>query len=110
MTAARTVVGTHERIHRAVRRIPRGRVATYGAVARMAGLPNQARLAGYALRHAGQTIPWHRVINAKGEISGRTEPAWERLQRKMLEAEGVEFNARGRVDLERYGWEGRPRS
>jgi methylated-DNA-protein-cysteine methyltransferase-like protein len=89
-----------------VRRIPRGRVATYGQVASLAGLPGQARLAGYAL-HAleDDSVPWHRVINARGEVSPRAEPGWDRLQRLMLEEEGVIFDPRGRIELERFRWE-----
>lgn len=98
---------THERILAVVRRIPRGRVATYGQVARLAGLPRQARLVGYAL-HAlpdGSPVPWHRVINAEGRVSPRTgDPAGGTLQRIRLEVEGVRFDARGRVNLERHGW------
>ena len=99
--------GTHARIHAVVRRIPRGRVATYGQVALVAGLGGQARLVGYALNAlpSGTRVPWHRVINAQGAISARRgDPAGALNQRLMLEAEGVRFNARGRVLLERYGW------
>jgi len=98
-----------QRIYQVVRRIPRGRVATYGQIARLAGLPRRARQVGYAL-HAlphGSRVPWQRVINARGELSPRAAPDAERLQRALLEAEGVCFDARGRVDLARFGW--RPR-
>ena len=96
-------------IYGVVRRIPRGKVATYGQVATLAGIPRQPRRVGYAL-HAlprGSDVPWQRVINAKGELSPRSTPGAEGLQRAVLEAEGVVFDARGRVDLERYQW--RPR-
>ncbi|MDD9828212.1 MAG: MGMT family protein [Deltaproteobacteria bacterium] len=99
-----------QRIYRVVRRIPRGRVATYGQIAHLAGLPRRARQVGYAL-HAlphGSRVPWQRVLNARGELSPRAAPDAERLQRVLLEAEGVCFDARGRVDLARFGW--RPRS
>ena len=100
--------GAYRRIWAVVARIPRGRVATYGQVAALAGRPGHARQAGYAL-HAlpddAAGVPWHRVINAKGEVSPRAEPGGEGLQRAMLEAEGVEFDARGRVDLKRFRWE-----
>jgi methylated-DNA-protein-cysteine methyltransferase-like protein len=88
-------------------RIPRGRVATYGQIARIAGLRGQARLVGYAL-HAlpvGSEVPWHRVLNGKGELSTRGLSA-ER-QRKLLEQEGVKFDARGRISLAKFQW--RPR-
>ena len=99
---------SYERIWSAVRRIPRGRVATYGQVARVAGLPRQARMVGYAL-HAlpddvAKSVPWQRVINAQGRISLRAFAGSEAVQRKLLEREGVKFDARDRVDLERFGW------
>ena len=90
-----------------VRRIPRGRVATYGQVALLAGLGRQARLVGYALSAlpSGTRVPWYRVINARGAISARSgDPAGAFNQRLRLEAEGVKFDARGRVPLDRYGW------
>ena len=98
----------HLKIRRVIARIPCGRVATYGQIARIAGLRGQARLVGYAL-HAlpnESRIPWHRVLNAKGELSTRGVSA-ER-QRKRLEEEGVGFDARGRVSLTKYQW--KPRS
>ena len=100
----------YERIYAVVRRIPRGRVATYGQVADLAGLPGHARQVGYAL-HAldpARRLPWHRVINARGEVSPRSAPGYERIQRHHLEREGVEFDPAGRVSLSRYAW--RPRS
>jgi methylated-DNA-protein-cysteine methyltransferase related protein len=99
--------GTHQRIHAAVRRIPAGRVSTYGDIAVLAGFPGQARLVGYAL-HAlpdHTTVPWHRVINAGGGISvGRAHPGGELVQQRRLEDEGVEFDANGRVSLKRFRW------
>ena len=98
--------GGYGRIYRVVRRIPRGRVATYGQVAMMAGLPGHARQVGYALHalDAGSEVPWHRVINVRGEVSLRSVPGWEQVQRQLLEQEGVNFDVRGRVALERYQW------
>lgn len=99
----------YARIYAVVGRIPRGRVATYGQVARLAGIPGHARQVGYAL-HAMATaepIPWHRVLNARGEISRRSVGDADELQRRLLEAEGVRFDAGGRVDLARFQW--RPR-
>ena len=90
-----------------VRRIPAGKVATYGTVARVAGLPGHARQVGYAMAALSDEhdVPWHRVINAKGEVSARKGgTAFEQIQRVLLEAEGVVFDGRGRVDLDRYGW------
>lgn len=100
---------SHARIWAVVRRIPRGRVASYGQVAAAAGLPRQARLAGYALHGAPAhlKIPWHRVINAQGRISLPADSEAAGEQRRRLEAEGVVFVG-GRVDLARYRWQ--PRS
>ncbi len=97
----------YQRIYAVVRRIPEGRVATYGQVAAEAGLPGHARQVGYAL-HAldDETVPWHRVINAQGRVSLRAEPGWEGYQRHLLEEEGVEFNDRDAVDLKRFRWDG----
>jgi methylated-DNA-protein-cysteine methyltransferase-like protein len=93
--------------------VPAGRVATYGQIAALAGLPRQARLVGYALAavDAESSVPWHRVINAAGRISARREgPGGAVLQRLRLEQEGVRFDARGRVNLETYGWRPRARA
>ncbi|MEJ7813365.1 MAG: MGMT family protein [Gemmatimonadaceae bacterium] len=100
---------SYERIYAAARRIPRGKVATYGQLAELAGLPGQARQAGYAMHAvpADAGVPWHRVMNARGEVSIRADPEAARLQRTLLEAEGVRFDAKGRVSLARCGW--RPR-
>ncbi len=97
---------SYRRVYAVVRRIPRGRVATYGQVAELAGLGGHARQVGYALHAlpAGTTVPWHRVINARGEVSRRSEPGAELSQRLLLEREGVRFDARGRVDLRRARW------
>jgi methylated-DNA-protein-cysteine methyltransferase-like protein len=99
---------TYERIYRVVRRIPRGRVATYGQVARLAGLPGQARLVGYALAALpdGARVPWHRVVNARGGISPRADSGWGDAQQALLEAEGVKFRD-GTLSLPRCQW--RPR-
>jgi methylated-DNA-protein-cysteine methyltransferase-like protein len=97
----------YPRLYAVIRRIPRGRVATYGQVAVLAGLPGRARQVGYAL-HAlpeGSPVPWHRVINARGEVSLRAEPGWEGYQRFLLEEEGVAFDLAGRVDLDRFLWQ-----
>lgn len=96
----------YELIWTAVRRIPRGRVATYGQIAQLAGLEGHARQAGYALHNLpeGSTVPWHRVINAKGEISPRSAGDSHELQRMLLTAEGVTIDRRGRIDLKVYRW------
>ncbi|MCA1581670.1 MAG: MGMT family protein [Acidobacteria bacterium] len=99
---------SYTKIYRAVLRIPRGRVATYGQIAVLAGVPRQARLVGYAL-HAlreGSGVPWHRVVNAKGRISARSgdEVPMHVVQRRRLERERVRFDVRGRIPLGRYQW------
>ncbi len=98
--------GDRERLLAVVRLVPRGRVATYGQVAALAGLPGHARQVGWALHAlpAASDVPWQRVVNARGELSPRAQPGAERLQRALLEAEGVAFDARGRIPLARFGW------
>lgn len=93
------------RIYAAVRKIPKGSVSTYGRIARLVRAPGP-RVVGYAMAAlpAGSTVPWQRVVNHKGEISLRKGGGGEIRQRRLLEAEGVHFNLRGRIDLETYGW------
>ena len=101
-----TASSSYQRIYAVVRCVPKGQVATYGQVAALAGLPGHARLVGYAM-HALPShtkVPWHRVINAKGEVSLRSMPASEEEQRYRLECEGMSFDARGRIDLEETRW------
>ena len=104
--------GLHARIHAVVRRIPRGRVASYGQVARLAGLASHARLVGYAMAALpdGTSVPWQRVVNAQGRVSPRATPGYDSLQRALLEREGVRFDAQGRIDLARHGWQPRTRT
>ncbi len=92
-----------ERIWHVVSQIPEGRVATYGQVAELAGLPRAARKVGRTMSRLphGSRLPWHRVINAAGRVSPRG--GGEYRQREILEAEGVVF-IKGRGDLSRYGW------
>jgi len=94
----------HARIFAVVRRIPSGRVATYGQIARLAGLGNHARLVGYALHAlpAGSRIPWHRVLNARGRVSLPGAAALEQL--RLLRREGVRPAANKAIDLRRYQW------
>ncbi len=89
-----------ERIWNAVAAIPRGQVASYGSIARRAGMPRRARLVGHALKVAppGLKLPWHRVLNAQGRISLPAGSRAHRMQRRLLEEEGVVFR-NGRVDL-----------
>ena len=94
-----------DRILAAVKRIPRGRVSTYGSIAEVAGLPRRARLVGTVLKHApaSSALPWFRVINSSGRISLPSGSDAYHRQRSKLEAEGVLFRG-DRVDLKRYGW------
>lgn len=97
----------YDEIYTVVAAIPRGRVATYGQVAELAGLPRRARMVGYALRSLpdGSGVPWHRVVNASGEISRRGRADSERDQRTLLEAEGIDFNRHDRLSLKKYRWD-----
>src|ERR1043166_6940678 len=103
-----------EQIYRLVLKIPRGRVMTYGQIARWMADRYSPRLVGWAM-HAvpqdGRNIPWHRVINSKGGIStGRVIIQEPQLQRSLLAAEGVVFDARGHCDLSVYQWAPKKRS
>lgn len=103
---------SYQRIYTVVRRIPRGRVATYGQVASLAGLAGHARQVGYALHAlpAGALVPWHRVVNASGRISPRSVPGGELGQQLLLEREGIRLDARGRISLAQLQWKPRTSS
>ena len=92
----------------AIRRIPEGRVATYGQIAKLCGNPRAARQVVRVLHSCSkkERLPWHRVINAKGRISLFPGRGYE-LQQALLRDEGVEFRLDGSIDLERFGWDGR---
>lgn len=94
----------YERIYGVVRRIPRGRVSTYGRVAK--AVNTGARQVGYAMASLppGSNVPWHRVINHRGEISLRKDGLRSPHQRRLLEAEGVSFDPRGRINLKQFLW------
>jgi len=97
--------GLYERIYETIQRIPEGTVATYGQIAAMAGIPRRARQVGYAMAALGRgrprpEMPWHRVVNAKGESSIGDE------QIVRLESEGIPFDENGRIDLKLFGWDG----
>ena len=109
-----TSKSSYARIYATVGRVPKGRVATYGQIAGEAGLPGQARLVGYALSALpeGSRLPWHRIVNATGKISLRTGRSgdhrpMDRIQRFLLEKEGVRFGGTGAISLAIYRW--RPR-
>ncbi|ELY2741855.1 MGMT family protein [Cronobacter turicensis] len=93
-----------QRVYQIVAAIPEGCVTTYGEVARLAGSPRAARQVGGVLKRLpeGSKLPWHRVVNHRGEIS-LTGPDLQR-QRQALLAEGVQVSGKGEIDLARYGW------
>jgi methylated-DNA-protein-cysteine methyltransferase-like protein len=94
----------YQRIYALVRRIPSGRVTTYGQLARLTG--TTPRTVGYALAAlpAANDLPWQRVVNRYGMVSRRRDGEREPLQRTLLESEGVNFDSRDRIDLSHYGW------
>ena len=97
----------YRKIYAAVRRVPPGRVATYGQIAELAGLPGHARQVGYALhalRDRDDEVPWHRVINSQGKISFPADSENWTKQAALLRAEGVEIEEDGRIQLARYRW------
>ena len=97
-------MNTFEKIYEVVKRIPKGKVATYGKVALLAGNPRWARVVGYALHvnpYPG-IIPCHRVVNREGRVAPGFAFGGEDVQRQLLEAEGVVFEPDGRIDLEKY--------
>ncbi len=105
---------TRQAIYAAVQQIPQGKVATYGQIALLAGIPNGARQVGYALAALdganlianAQNIPWQRVVNRHGEISySFSRGGGDDLQRVLLEAEGIEFSSSGTIDMNRWGWQ-----
>ncbi|MBQ6796080.1 MAG: MGMT family protein [Clostridia bacterium] len=100
-------MNTFEKIYEAVKLIPVGRVATYAQVAIMAGNPRWTRVVGNALHKNPDplVIPCHRVVNSKGEVSENFAFGGRMAQRKKLEKEGIVFNEKGRIDLEKFGIE-----
>ena len=122
--------GFFERVYRLVRQVPPGKVASYRAIARMLGHPRAARTVGWALHSLPSSVPpsgglppsvpligedekegdvpWHRVINSQGRISTSCREHSADLQRTLLEAEGIQFDERGYVDWDRFGWMGLP--
>lgn len=104
--------GGYSRIYAVVRRIPPGCVATYGQVAALAGIPGHARQVGYALSALPDRsdVPWHRVVNAKGKVSMRSEAGYRAVRRTLLEAEGIHFDEEDRIDLAKRRWRTQPSS
>jgi methylated-DNA-protein-cysteine methyltransferase related protein len=93
-----------EKVYKLVRRIPSGRVMTYGQIAELLGDGYTARTVGFVMHGSPDETPWHRVINAQGGCSTRGLVLPHDKQQRMLEAEGVTFDARGRCKLEKYLW------
>lgn len=98
---------THKKIYDTVRRIPEGHVATYGQIAKLIGYPRHARQVGYALASLDNqhSVPWHRVVNAKGKISSRRMEGYDDYQRLLLEEENIIFNDKGYISLKQFQWQ-----
>lgn len=94
-----------DKIYDIVRRIPWGKVATYGQIARIVGNPRLSRIVGYAMHTAPEDVPCQRVVNRFGGLSDAFEPFGKETHRMLLEIEGVEFRVDGCVDLEKYLWQ-----
>lgn len=101
-------MNTFERIYDVVKRIPKGKVASYGTVAAMAGNPRWARVVGYALHSNPEpiTIPCHRVVTKDGRVSVAFAFGGENMQRLLLSEEGIEFLDDGKIDMIKYEWLG----
>src|SRR5437870_10538264 len=97
-----------ERVYKLVRRIPRGRVMTYGQIAYILGEGYTPRTVGFVMHGAGDSVPWHRVINSQGRCSTARVVLPADKQQLMLEAEDMEFDADGRCDLRVYLWQPPP--
>lgn len=96
--------GYRERVYKLVRRIPRGRVMTYGQIAELLGDGYTPRTVGFVMHNSDDKTPWHRVINAQGGCSTGHVVLPQDKQQRMLEGEGVKFNKQGHCDLETYVW------
>ncbi|MCW7494032.1 MGMT family protein [Leptospira sp. 2 VSF19] len=99
----------YESVYAIVKKIPKGKVTTYGHIALLLGNPRAARAVGYALnalkKEVEQKIPWQRVINAQGQISFRGDTFRATLQKKILQSEGVVFDLNeDRLNFDKYGW------
>lgn len=99
----------NEMIWQVLASIPKGKLATYGQIAKLCGYPGYARYVGHTLKQLpqGTGLPWHRVINAKGQISFPKESDAYRIQRTRLEQEGIAFDGE-KISLKRYQWDGSP--
>jgi methylated-DNA-protein-cysteine methyltransferase-like protein len=102
--AAQTDNDYRERVFRIVRMIPAGRVMTYGQIAEILGEGYTPRTVGFVMHSSNDKTPWHRVINAQGGCSTRGLVLPHDKQQRMLEAEGISFDKRGRCNLQEYVW------
>ncbi|MFZ2413955.1 MAG: MGMT family protein [Candidatus Cryosericum sp.] len=102
----RTAETFFERVWNVAAKVPRGKVTTYGAIARALGSPGAARTVGWAMRAApaGSRLPCHRVVNAEGDLSPEEAFGGPDVQRSLLESEGITFDSQGRVDMKRHLW------
>ena len=109
---SKTAQSFSKRVYRLVRQCPRGKVVSYGGVAALLGHPRAARGVGHALSALTDldAVPWWRVVNRNGQISLKSSGHGAILQRKLLEAEGVTFDRRGRIDWSIYGWDGQAKA
>ena len=98
--------GLFQQVYHIVARIPPAKVVTYGQITLHLGLPRGGRTVGWALRKCPPYLPWHRVVNARGRISGGAASLRWALQRERLEREGIVFDASGRIDLDEFHWNG----
>ncbi len=100
-------MNSYEKIYNIVKKIPKGQVATYGQIARLAGNPRWSRVVGYALHvnPDSSKIPCHRVVNRHGELSKAFAFGGQQAQKMLLEMEGIEFLQDDRVELEKYQWQ-----
>jgi methylated-DNA-protein-cysteine methyltransferase related protein len=99
-------VNNKEKIWQIVHQIPKGKVASYGQIAKLAGLPGYARYVGYTMKSlpGGTKLPWYRVVNAQGRISFKPGTKQYLLQKSLLEKEGIVF-VKGEFSLRHYGWQ-----
>jgi methylated-DNA-protein-cysteine methyltransferase-like protein len=106
-TKDRQYSDNYRKIWETVKKIPAGKVASYGQIAKKAGLGSNAKMVGYAMHSLPENsdVPWHRVINAQGKISLRKTQNYYQIQKMLLEKEGIEF-INERIDLNKFGWQG----
>ena len=104
MKKKNTADGFFAKVYEVAARIPRGSVITYGQIALLIGSPRASRAVGYAMRAAPETLPCHRVVNRRGELSPDEVFGGKDVQRRILESEGVTFFEDGRVNFKKHLW------